>query len=327
MKFYEFLDKAPAIGRLVIIEGTERVLADRALEVVLDRLLPAGVRELNLARFTPDDFGEMARLREAVQAMPFLADRRVVVVAETQTMRADPRRALFAIAQEVPEGNTLVLLDLISPRAKVPQPFGVAAGRAALRIDTTGDPQTRARYIAETLERLGARAEPRAVAALAGGNADLTAVRNDLEKLALSGKTISLRDLEREALAIEDPKPYQYASALVEGKTAAALAVAHEFLADNTRGAVALLGALATECGYVYALAQPRGELPDRLRWRERFLRPVARRIGAKRAQRAFQHALHGVEAVVTGRSGSDPEDHLGLVDRISVDLSRLFDR
>ncbi|MGC1759131.1 MAG: hypothetical protein WA742_07230, partial [Candidatus Cybelea sp.] len=59
MKFYDFLDKQPAIGKLVVIEGTERVLAERALEVVLDRLLPVEVRELNLARFTADDAGEI----------------------------------------------------------------------------------------------------------------------------------------------------------------------------------------------------------------------------------------------------------------------------
>ncbi|MFY9860671.1 MAG: hypothetical protein WAK80_08955, partial [Candidatus Cybelea sp.] len=96
MKFYDFLDKQPAIGRLVIIEGTERVFADRALEVVLDRMLPAEVRELNLSRFIPDDLGDLSALREALSAMPFLADRRVVIVTETQTMRADPRRELWA---------------------------------------------------------------------------------------------------------------------------------------------------------------------------------------------------------------------------------------
>ncbi|MFY9718490.1 MAG: hypothetical protein WAK16_02495, partial [Candidatus Cybelea sp.] len=194
------------------------------------------------------------------------------------------------------------------------------------RIDTTADEATRARFIAETLERLGAKAEPRAVAALASGDVDLSAVRNDLEKLALAGNTITLRDLQQEALALGDPKPYLYASALVEGKTAAGLAIAHEFLSENTRGAVALLGALATECGYVYELTRPDGRLPERLRFRESFLRRVSSRIGGRRAQRAFAHALRGVESVMTGRT-SDPEDHLGLVDRISIELAQLFDR
>ena len=204
-KYYDFLDKPPAIGRLVIIEGTERVFADRALEVVLDRLLPAEVRELNLSRFTPDDLGDLSALREALSSMPFLADRRVVIVTETQTMRADPRRDLWAAAQEIPEGNTLVLVDLLPPRSKRPQSFGSLAGGTALRIDTTADEPSRERFIIETLERLDAKADPRAVNALAGGTADLTSVRNDLEKLALTGKKIGLSDLEREALEIGNP--------------------------------------------------------------------------------------------------------------------------
>jgi DNA polymerase III delta subunit len=325
LKFYEFLDKQPGIGKLVIVEGTERVFADRALEVVLDRLLPVDVRELNLSRFTPDDLGDLSALREALSAMPFLADRRVVIVTEAQTMRADPRRELWAAAQAVPEGSTLVLLDLLAPRSQRPQSFGSLAGRTGLRIDTTADEASRERFIVDTLERLGAKADARAVNALAGGTADLTSVRNDLEKLALSAKKITVNDLEREALEIGDPKPYEYASALVDGKTAQALAIAHEFLSENARGAVALLGALATECGYLYALSVPGGELPERMRWRERYLRPVARRVGERRLQRAFRYALHGIEAVVTGQSGGDPEDHFSLVDRISVDLSRLF--
>jgi DNA polymerase III delta subunit len=205
LKFYDFLDKQPPIGQLVIVEGTERVLAEQALQVVLDRLLPEPVRELNMARFIADEIGDLARVREAVQAMPFLADRRVVVVAETQTLRAPVRATLWEVAQEVPEGNTLVLIDLLSPRSQRPQSFGALAGRAALRIDTTAGEETRERFVRETLDRLDAKAEPRAIDELARSQAELTAVRNDLEKLALAGKRITFKDLAREALTIEDP--------------------------------------------------------------------------------------------------------------------------
>jgi DNA polymerase III delta subunit len=328
MKFYDFLDKQPAIGKLVIIEGMERALADRALEVVLDRLLPPDLRELNLARFTADDAGETARVSEALQAMPFLAERRVVVVTDTQTMRADPRRALWAVAQEVPEGNTLVLLDLLSPRAKQPQPFGVQAGRAALRIDTTAGEETRARFVGEMLERLNAKAEPRVIDELARSTGELAAVRNDLEKLALTGKRITLKDLEREALVIEDPKNYEYARALTEGDAAKALAIAQELFANDPRNAaVPLLSALATEYNYVWELTRPQGHLPDRWRWREPYIRPIAKRVGERRARAAYERAVRGIEAIVTGRAGNDPDDHRALVDRITVELSALTRR
>lgn len=323
MKFYDFVDKEPAIGKLAIVEGTERLLADRALEVLLDRLLPADVRDLNYERFTADDVGDAARVREAVQAMPFLAERRVVAVTDTQTLRAQPRRDLWAAAQAVPDGNTLILLDLLPPRSAKPEPFGVQAGRSALRIDTTANAETRARFVEETLERLGAQADARAIDELARSEADLAAVRNDLEKLALAGKKITLGDLERESLVVEDPKAYKYASALVEGRIAHALGIAQELFSSDPRGAaIPLLSALATECSFLWELARPGGELPARARWRERVLRPIAHRVGERRARVAYERAVGGVEAIVTGRAGNDPDDHRALVERISVELS-----
>ncbi|HVA34487.1 MAG TPA: hypothetical protein VNG31_10080 [Candidatus Baltobacteraceae bacterium] len=323
MKFYDFADKQPPLGKLIIVEGTERLLAERALEMLLDRLLPADVRELNLQRFGADDVGDGARVREAAQAMPFLAERRVVVVSDAQLLKAQPRRDLWSVAQDVPDGNTLVILDLLSPRSQRPEPLGALAGRSALRIDTTAGEETRARFVEETLQRLGAKADARVVDALARSEADLAAVRNDLEKLALAGKKITLGDLERESLVVEDPKAYKYAGALVEGKIAEALSIAHECFAGDPRGAaMPLLSALANECGYLWELARPGGELPARMRWRERVLRPLARRVGERRARIAYERAVRGVEAIVTGQSGSDPDDLRTLVERISVELS-----
>ena len=323
MKFYEFVDKSPAIGRLVAIEGTERVLADRALEILLDRLLPPEVRDLNLQRFGPEDAADAGRIRDAVQAMPFLAERRVVVVSDAHALKAQPRRDVLAIAQDVPDGNTLVIVDLLSPRSQRPESLGAQLGRAALRVDTTAGPETRERFVAETLERLGVKAEARAIDRIVEGEAGLAAVRNDLEKLALGGKKITLQDLETESLSIEDPKAYRYASALVEGKIAEALSVAHECFAGDPRGAaIPLLSALATECGFLWELARPGGELPARARWRERVLRPLARRVGERRARIAYERAVRGVEAVVTGQAGNDPDDHRTLVERITIELS-----
>jgi DNA polymerase III delta subunit len=323
LKFYDFVDKEPAIAKLVIVEGTERVLADRALEILLDRLLPPDVRDLNLDRISPDDVGDASRVREAVQAMPFLAERRVVVVTDSQTLRAQPRRDLWDAAQAVPDGNTLILMDLLSPRSERPKAFGAQAGRAAMRIDTTAGEEARERFVTETLERLGAKAEPRAIDELARSEADLAAVRNDLEKLALLGKKISVADLERESLSIEDPKAYKYASALVEGRMAEALGIANDFFSSDPRGAaIPLLSALATECGFLWEMARAGGELPSRAKWRERALRPLAQRVGERRARVAYERAVGGVESIVTGKAGNDPDDHRALVERISVELS-----
>lgn len=328
MKFYDFVDKAPPIPKLVIVEGEERVLAERAVDTILDRLLPPDVRDLNLDRIASNDFTDAGRLRETLHAMPFLAERRVVVLNDAQTLRAQPRRDLLAAALDVPDGNTLVITDLLSPRSKRPEPLGPQVGRAALRIDTSAGADARARFVREKLEELGATADARTISALAESEADLAAVRNDLEKLALLGRKIAFKDLEEESLSIEDPKAYKYASAIVEGKLAEGLAIAHELFANEPRNAaIPLMSALATEFGFIWELARPGGELPARAKWRERALRPLAGRIGVQRARVAYERAVRGCEAIVTGRAGNDPDDHRTLVERISAELANASKR
>jgi DNA polymerase III delta subunit len=322
LRYYEFLDKAPKIDGLVVIEGTDSVLAGRAMDALLDRLIPADMRALNLDVIDGPATDELARVvADAVAAMPFLAERRVVAVRGCERLRAQPRRELWAAAEAVPAGNTLILEDLFAPNKKTkPEPFGVLAGRRALRIDTTVTADTRERYVRETLARLGASADGRAIAAIAESEADLGAIGNDLEKLALNGGKITLADLERESLSIEDPKAWQYAAALVEGRAAEALAIAFELFAGDPRGAgVALAGALATEMGLLWELARPNGgDLPARHRWRERTLVPHARRIGERRARYGYEAAVRGFEAVVTGRI----DDPRAMIEVLTADVA-----
>jgi DNA polymerase III delta subunit len=320
VKYYDFLDKEPKVDGLVIIEGEEPLLAQRALDALLDRLLPDDMRALNCDVFEGPEADAIGRaVADAAGAMPFLADRRVVVVRNCQRMRAQPRRDLWAAAENVPAGNTLILEDLFAPSKKTkPEPFGQLAGRKALRIDTTPNVEVRERFVHETLARLGAKAQPRAMALLAEGSADLGAIQNDLEKLALGGTTITFADLERESVTVEDAKAWHYAQALVEGRPAEALAIAFDLFANDARGAaVPLASALANDFALLWALARGE-ELPPRHRWRERTLRPIARRIGERRARYGYEAAVRGFEGVVTGRI----EDPRTMIELLTADLA-----
>ncbi len=325
MKYYEFIDREPPIDRVVVIEGEERVLADAAIDLVLDRVLEVELRDLNLTRFSAETLAEVTQVREALAAMPFLAERRVVVVTDAQTLRASTRESFAAVLKDVPQGNTLIVSDLVKPLGRSPVPMGRMAGRDALRIDTTATQGTRTRFIEETLKRVGAAAERRVIEELARSEADLAAIRNDLEKLALSHKNITHKALEGEALTIKDPKLYVYSQATVEGQTAKALAVAHEvFATDPRRAAMGLLRELAIECRYVWALTHGVSELPENRAWRARTLEPLARRIGERRARRAYERVVHAMEAIVTGGAGSGPDDERTLIDRMTVEFARL---
>jgi hypothetical protein len=150
--------------------------------------------------------------------------------------------------------------------------------------------------------------EPAAVAALVKNEAaDLVAVRTDIEKLALLGEKITLAALLGESLASQDVKAYQFAGALLEGRQKEALAIAFELLDADPRGAaIPLISALANEYTLVWELARAGGELPSRYRWRERVLRPIAKRMGERRARMGFERAVRCFEAIVTGRA-DDP--------------------
>ena len=71
-------------------------------------------------------------------------------------------------------------------------------------------------------------------------------------------------------------------------------------------------------------MARPGGRLPERLQFRERALRALGNRIGARRARAAYERAVRGIEAVVTGQVGGDADEQRALVDRLSVELSAL---
>lgn len=285
--------------------------------------MPEDLRALNLDVIAGPETERVGRaVADASTAMPFLAERRVIVVRNCHQLRAQPRREVWAAAQAHPAGNTLVLEDLFAPSKKTkPEPFGVLAGRKALRIDTTLGADVRERFVRETLERLGARAEPRVIAELAGSDADLGAIAGDLQKLALSGATITYAALESESVSIEDPKAWHYAQALVDGKAAEALAIAFELFASDPRGAaVPLASAIASEMALIWELARPGGgaAVEPRQRWRVPKLQGVARRIGAARARRGYEAAVRGFEAVVTGRI----DDGRAMIELLTADIA-----
>jgi len=336
VKYYDFVDKQPAIDALVIIEGEEPLFAQRAIDAILETLLPLDVRALNADLFDGLE-GEVIgqRVGDAINAMPFLAERRVVVVRNCHRMRVGPRRDLWAAAQTVPAGNTLVLEDLAPPRKPTkaesaksgptesdgskPGSFGPLAGRRALHIDTTVNADVRERFVDETLARLGAKADPDVIGVLARSVSDLGSIENDLEKLALKGTRITLADLERESLIADEAKSWHYAQALVEGRPAEALAIAFELLANDPRGAVPLASALASDFALLWELARPGGgPLAPRHRFREGRLRPIARRIGERRARLGYEAAVRGFEAVVTGRI----DDHRAMIELLTADLA-----
>jgi hypothetical protein len=79
------------------------------------------------------------------------------------------------------------------------------------------------------------------------------------------------------------------------------------------------VSALATELGLIWELARTNGgDLPGRHKWRERILRPLAKRIGERRARYGYTAAVRGFEAVVTGQI----DDPRGMIELLTADIA-----
>lgn len=319
MKFYDFLDKPKALPPLIIIEGVERELAELATAEIIARItaVDAGVA---VERFRAPAMESFKPVSESLVSPGFFSTRTILVLRDVHELRAAPRRALWEIAQTVAEPVTLILEDLMSPAKKTkPEPLSRLAERSAYCIDTTANAAVRTRYIGGVAAAAGVTLEPEALRTLVDGGADLAAIRNDLQRLALDDVPVRLEMLARESLGVEDPKAYQYASALTSGDDRRAFATIADLFEDDPRGAaVPLFSALATEYGLLWELARGNGSLPARHRWRERTLKPLAAKLGARTARRGFERALGGFEAIVTGRA----DDPRLLVETISAECA-----
>src|SRR5579864_3801952 len=114
----QFMASPPSpLPNLIIISGKEHLLADDVLKQIVASTLPdESLRPLNLDTLdapTTDDFSVLA---EKLQALPFLADRRIVTVRAAVELRNDDRIKLRAAITQLHQQSMLVIDDSGEPK-------------------------------------------------------------------------------------------------------------------------------------------------------------------------------------------------------------------
>jgi len=96
---------------LYILHGDDTFAIQRHLDGMLSKMGDPGIAEMNLSRLDGRDAGEDA-IYGAVNAMPFLAERRMVVLTNPfARLKAEPARVRFrAMLDNLPESTALVLV-------------------------------------------------------------------------------------------------------------------------------------------------------------------------------------------------------------------------
>lgn len=285
--------------------------------------------ELDGRRLTVGD------LQSAADAMPFMGERRLVMVhgllgrcnprgGDGAAGRHALRDALLAYLPGVPPTTRLVFAD--GPLAKdnpilrwVEKAAPTATGDAAIivRAFEPPDPRALAGWIGKRARDRGGRFEGRAAAALAEalvreGSVDLRLVDSEIEKLLTwaDGEPIDEDAVAHLVTPIRLEKVFAFSDALAEGDGPAAISLLHDHL-DEGEHPLRLLAIIARQFRILHkarALIDantPRAEIASALpipRWAvDKSLRQ-ARRFTADTLERALGRLLEIDVGIKTGR-------------------------
>jgi len=171
------------LGGLYLFDGPENFLKERALEKITDKLLPPEARDFNLNRFDGNSTpaGEVV---SAINSLPFLSERRLVIVRAAQEYAAADQRLIGETLSDMPKSTCLIFI--YDGKANLREEIAAQSASLGTVITfwTPFESQLPAWITAET-KRKGKAIAWDAARILAESCSDLQEISNELDKLVL----------------------------------------------------------------------------------------------------------------------------------------------
>lgn len=233
--FLEFDAAAPdRIPRLVVIAGKEHLLADTVVRSITAAMAPDdSLRALNVDVVDARSTDNFCNVSEKVAALPFLAERRAVVVRGTIDLKKEGRDELAGACANIPE-HAILIIDHAGkpsrPQGRRPMDEAAALAKAnkdSLLVNCTLSARECEEYISRYAATIGLKIDAQARAALASTQ-DVAEIKNTLDRLALTGKRVTQKDVQEYAMPSEDAKVWTLAAAVWAGEAERALRLARE---------------------------------------------------------------------------------------------------
>jgi DNA polymerase-3 subunit delta len=200
----EQLDSIIASGRLeplYVFDGPENWLKERVVEKIIAKCVPPEARDFNLSRID----GKSASAGDVVnsaQSLPFLSDKRVVIVSSAEEFSAADQRTIGECLGDLPKSTCLVFLYQGKANLREEIPAMAVSHGNIVTFWTPFESQLPAWITAEA-KRRGKGIAWDAARQLAEACADLQEISNELDKLVLyvGGKpSIALADVLEQGL-------------------------------------------------------------------------------------------------------------------------------
>jgi DNA polymerase-3 subunit delta len=227
-------DELADLKLVYLIHGTQEMKLEQALERLKRRFSAAGDLDFNLQTFR----GESARSDEVVAAcntMPFMSERRLVIVKNADKMAKPDLDVLAAYAKSPSETTTLVLVaEKIDRRTSLYSAIDARGGVAEYRAPKKSE------YPAEVVQLFSAKGR---TVGRDAAEALVTAVGHDLTRLSLEvdkvvayagdQRTLSRSDLEEVMSSTASTSVFEYVDALGSRDARAALQCVAELIGQG----------------------------------------------------------------------------------------------
>lgn len=236
--------KSNQIGSLYLMEGVEEYIKQQALELLRKSLLPQGLEALNE---TVLENPSLAVLRSAAETLPFMADKRLVLVrecallrpsrkseeSEEETAEDDQTKAFCDYLGGLPPTTCVVFYEKGKADARRKLYGAIKKSGAIAAFDTLENEELN-RWIIQTMRALGKEISPAAASNLSFTvGRDAALLKGEMEKLAAhTGERgqVTAEDIQAVATRSLEASVFDMVDALVEGRTPKAFSMFENML-------------------------------------------------------------------------------------------------
>ncbi len=290
----EFKHNLPA--PLYFLWSGEGFFLDHALEQFTETLLAPEERDFNYDVF--DASSEPQGIVDAASTLPFIADRRLVVLKDFHQLTAPALKVLTPYFRDPSETTCLLILSQKAPRAALKFDWRVYS----LNIKEWEVPK----WLRHAAADKGIKLTNEAVDLLIEFvGYDIGMLMMEIEKLMLEGgRTVSGRDITASTSMMRKYTSFDLVDSLIAGQRTRAFRILKTMLSGSAFEAPVILGTLNWHFKQFYTLWLNRGKRPARMR--ERTYRALAKYIPSFREEDFFQifRNLHDADIGIktTGR-------------------------
>ena len=225
---------------VTLLFGNDEFAIARRLSELAAAFPDPTTADMNVARLEARTAGEND-LNNAVNAMPFLAKYRLVMLANPSGRYTTPgaRKKFLAFLEAVPPTTRLVLHELVEPNEVEKHWLVKWAGKkgAAAQAFMLPRPKEMAGWIVNEAKRQGGAIEPRAAARLAElAGADPRQAAQEIAKLLAYvnwARAVTLEDVGAVSLATAEPDIFAMVDALAVGDGRTAQRLLHRLIEND----------------------------------------------------------------------------------------------